>query len=199
MRCFFACPLPAAAATALTRHFAPLRLRFSGAGCRWVPAENLHFTLRFLGDSDRGRLFRVTEAASSVFSGVAAPQLHLDEPGLFPPRGARDLILWAGLGGQVEAIARLARALEACARESGFAPEARPFRPHVTVARIDPRRAGSLQDLLLPALPGEDCTPAAVHLYQSTLERTGSRYTVLHSWPLRPAPAHEFRDGSFPG
>ncbi|TAH38477.1 MAG: RNA 2',3'-cyclic phosphodiesterase [Planctomycetota bacterium] len=185
MRCFFACPLPTEAVEALVAAFAPLRAQFQGQGCHWIPPENLHVTMRFLGEADRGRLFRVTESVSSVIHAVEAPQLHLDEPGLFPPKGPRSLILWAGLRGEVEALGRLARAIESCARDAGFAPERRSFRAHVTLARLDPRRAQALQGCLLPALPEVDCTPAAVNLYQSQLSRSGAQYCVLRSWPLR--------------
>jgi 2'-5' RNA ligase len=198
MRCFFGCPLPAHARALLVAAFAPLRRRLQGPGCNWVPEENIHLTLRFLGETDRGRLAAVTREAEAVFLGVQAPRLVLAGPGVFPPRGKRSLILWAGLQGDLEALARLARDLEEAARAAGFSPESRGFRPHVTLARIEARRAGALEGALLPALPAADCTPAAVHLFQSVFSgaegppsrsrRNGGgpvRYLTVASWPLR--------------
>lgn len=184
MRCFIGCPIPAPAGEALTEAFAPLRARFQGPGCNWVPAANLHYTLRFLGEMDRGRLGRVTAAARPVVLAVEAPRLELDEPGFFS-RGPRGLVLWAGLKGEVEELGRVAQELEACARAAGFAPEGRGFKPHITLARIQARRVEALPACLLPALPPMDCTPPSVNLYQSIFERGGVRYEVLETWPFR--------------
>lgn len=189
MRCFLGLALPEEARRTLDAAFAPLRARFTGRGCRWVPPENLHLTLRFLGECDRGRLDRVTSAAAAVVQEMAAPTLHLAEAGVFPPRGRRPLVLWAGIGGDLDALGRLAAALEEAARGAGFRPERRAFRPHVTVARLDLPQARALAGSLLPALPPVDCSPTAVRLFRSVPGPGGVQYPTLARWRFqRPAP-----------
>jgi len=189
VRCFLGLALPEEARRTLETAFAPLRARLSGRGCRWVPPENLHLTLRFLGECDRARLDRVTTLAAAVVQEMEAPAIHLAEPGAFPPRGRRPLVLWAGVGGDLAALARLAAALEEAARAAGFRPEPRAFRAHVTLARIEPRHARELDRVVLPALPPVDCSASSVRLFRSLREADGVRYPTLARWRFqRPAP-----------
>jgi len=166
---------------------APLREAGDGRGARWVPVENLHLTLRFLGETDRRGIESVTFEVSSVIQGMQAPSLRLGDPGVFPGRGGRALVFWAGLEGELEALKRLAGSLEACARRAGFPPERRGFRPHVTLARLRGPSGRELQGRVLPAFPAADCTPRALHLFQSVSGPRGVEYPVLRSWPFCPA------------
>jgi 2'-5' RNA ligase len=154
------------------------------AGWRWIPAANVHLTLRFLGDvdpeDDPGHRAAWREAARS------SPPVRFDLGGIgvFPSvRRAR--VLWVGVRDATPApgLAGLAGALEAAARVEGFDPEERGFRPHLTVARARRGRRVSV--------PPDDAGVEPVHvevpelvLYRSDLDPSGARYTELERFPL---------------
>lgn len=186
MRCFFGLPLPEVARRALVEATAPLRDELGGRESRWVPAENLHLTLRFLGECDRRRLDAVTRCVDAVFQDVGAPRLQLGSPGVFPGRGQRPLVFWAGIEGDLRPLEGLAARLEECAREAGFKPERRSFRAHVTLARLKGAAARALRDRLLPPFPPLDCSPAGLHLFQSVSTPSGVEYPTLDAWAFCP-------------
>ena len=146
---------------------------------RLVPADALHVTLCFLGWRDEGQAGEIgalTLGAVGV-NAAAAPALALGAAAWLPPRRPRVLAVdLADEGGALAGMqARVSDALEA---RAAFEPEKRPFRPHVTVARV-PRgaRAGGREELAAPAplrFPG-----AAVTLYRSRLSQAGAHYEAL--------------------
>lgn len=101
-----------------------------------VPAENWHFTLRFLGATTpeaRDQIIRRIDSAT-----CGAPfTIRFNELGAFPqPRRAR--ILWLGIDEGADRMIQLAAIAEAAARHAGFDAETREFKPHLTLSRIDP-------------------------------------------------------------
>ena len=173
MRCFLGLPLPDEARDALRGACAALRMRASGRNARWVPWENLHLTVRFLGESDPRQIRAVTDEVSAVCQSVEAPELQIGEPGVFPGRGSRPLVFWAGVRGDTRALDELAAAVERAARAAGFPAERRAFRAHVTLARLKGEAATALQADLLPTFAPADCTPTALCLYESRLRPEG--------------------------
>ena len=164
--------------------------RFSSAapmpGLRFVSSESLHITLRFLGEVPENRV------AEAVSSGSAVRQrsfeLTIESGGTFPSaHQARHF--WAGVGGDVGALRRLADDLNRRLADAGFRSEVKPYRPHVTLART---RGGGTQGpaatAAFKALIGPHRSePFAVkefHLYQSHLGPTGSRYDIMATFPL---------------
>jgi RNA 2',3'-cyclic 3'-phosphodiesterase len=101
-----------------------------------VLPEKWHFTLRFLGST-------TSEARDSIIDQLSSAKLgpkfkvRFSELGAFP-NSRRARILWLGLSRGAEGLSELAAIAEAGARSAGFAAEARPFRPHLTLSRIDP-------------------------------------------------------------
>jgi len=179
MRLFVAVPIPADVRRGVIEAFGPWRARFPRA--RWVPEENLHVTVKFLG-ATWPRLAtwvpeRVGEAAARGRPGVG----RLAGVGAFPSPG-RARVLWAGLAEGADLLGEVARALDD-ALEAEFRPERRPFRPHLTVARSDP-------PIPLPASFGEtdlasDAFPIdRVILFRSHLRRPAPRYEPLAEFPL---------------
>jgi 2'-5' RNA ligase len=145
---------------------------------RLIPADALHVTLCFLGWRDEGQAEEIAALAlGAVGESVAAPRLALGEAAWLPPRRPR--VLAVDLADEDGALVRLqARVSDALAARAAFVPEKRPFRPHVTVARV-PRgaRAGGREEPAPPPLlrfPG-----AAVTLYRSRLSRSGAHYEPL--------------------
>ncbi|HEU0130410.1 MAG TPA: RNA 2',3'-cyclic phosphodiesterase [Mycobacteriales bacterium] len=132
MRAFVAIVPPPPALAALARAVAPLRAAHAAS---WVPPERLHLTLAFLGDVAEPVLPRLGDALAAAVAGTAAFGLRVAGGGAFP-RPARPRVLWAGIDGEVDALARLARAVRRAARSAGVDVERAPYVPHVTVARV---------------------------------------------------------------
>lgn len=142
-------------------------LRESIRGFRWVPQEQLHLTLRFIGDMDEGLLERVKERVSTVQFQVFA--IELNGIGHFPPRGL-PRVIWAGITSGPELFAVQKQVEQACVA-AGIPHEPRCFSPHLTLARLkDPLPETVTQFELRHA--GFRCGPVPVnafHLYESTL------------------------------
>lgn len=177
-RCFVAVELPAPVRSALVE--VQQSLRAAGPGLRFVGAEQLHVTLRFLGDCRPDQVAALRAAVAAL--AVPATKLRLEGIGVFPPHGL-PRVVWAGLAGDVASFVRLAAELERTAVAAGLPPETRPPHLHATLARIGPRaRPGQLRVLLRDgkvAVPALEFTPPAVTLFASELSAAGSHYTAL--------------------
>lgn len=109
-----------------------------GVPGRQVPAANGHLTLRFLGATRADPLAALVRHLRAAALG-AEFDAGFGGLGAFPrPRSAR--VLWIGLTAGVERMQALARIAENAARAAGFAAEAKPFKPHLTLSRIHPPR-----------------------------------------------------------
>lgn len=149
---------------------------------RWVPAPNLHFTLRFLGDIDQGLIEPVADAMRSAAK--ATPTLLVGVGGLasFPDRDSPK-VLYADVSRGHEGLAKLAERIETALGAIGFPKADRPFVGHMTLGRVRSSR-GSLGTI---TPPGTDCgvgTIAAVTLYRSDLFSKGAEYIALARAPL---------------
>jgi len=115
---------------------------------RWSVAENLHLTVRFVGTVDRS----VVEGIAGRLDGAAGPsiQMALGEAGTFK-RSRLARVVWLGLKSGAEELSALAARVEAECRAARLAPEARPFQPHLTLARARSREGTRPPDL--PAIP----------------------------------------------
>jgi 2'-5' RNA ligase len=146
-----------------------------------VPAENWHFTLRFLGatsDEQRDQIVRTLKAAT------CGPRFNIrfNELGAFPSPG-RARILWLGVDEGVERMVQLGAIAEAAARLAGFAGESREFKPHLTLSRIDPPT--SVKTLLGSKLRfGERMPVDSIILYRSRLGGGPARYEEVERFVL---------------
>jgi 2'-5' RNA ligase len=154
-------------------------------GLSWVRPENVHVTIRFLGDlGDSG----VRRACDSVAAGVAdepAPRARLGGLGAFPGFG-KPRVVWIGLSEGAEPVASLARSVNRALDRDGFGGPDRPFRAHLTLARVRERARGA-EALAAAALPPP---PGAAFLHRlavmkSDLHPAGARYTALREILLR--------------
>jgi 2'-5' RNA ligase len=112
--------------------------RLRGPGATWVPPERLHVTLAFLGDVTEEVAARLAERLGEAVRGVAPFPLAVAGGGAFP-RAHRPRVLWAGLDGDVAALASLARLVRRTARACRIDVERERYVPHVTVARVRDR------------------------------------------------------------
>ena len=173
VRAFFGLPLPEAHRKALAAYLA--LCAGAAPGFRWTPAENLHITIRFLGQVDRSRAEGIAGGVESIRA--AAFDLALGSIGSFR-RGKLARVVWLGLGEGVEDIARLVAIVDAQSVAAGFEAEARPFHAHLTLARARARDGALLPDL--PPPPRTEAWRAGeLVLYRSHLGRGGSVYEPL--------------------
>lgn len=193
VRVFVAVGLSAEAREQLVDAVARIR-REVPDGIQWANPDGMHLTLKFLGNIPVESVDPLLERVESISDLHAPFPLHLDGLGVFPnPRRPR--VLWAGVGGDLDALGRLQQAMEEGVNALGYRPEERPFRPHITLGR--PRRSvpdgqlgriGSvLSSLDPPASVAWDV--AAVDVMRSELHPSGARYTVLGAAPLGGASA----------
>lgn len=159
-------------------------------GVRLVAPEGVHVTLKFLGNVDAALVPSLTDALTAAVPAVVPFELALRGAGAFPnDRAPR--VLWAGLAGDTDALAGLARRVDEVYAPLGFPRERPPFRPHLTIARLrdsatpaDRLRAAHAIASIRPDLGGV-FTVDALHLVSSQLTPTGARYETLHLAPLR--------------
>lgn len=153
-------------------------------GARWVADEQIHLTLRFIGEVDLGRVQDIREVLAEIHRPAFA--LHLVGLGVFPPR-RQPHVLWAGVE-PVEPVVALRNRVESLLVGLGLTPEGRKFSPHVTMARLrDTPVAGLTSYLAGNALfTSSEFEIDAFHLYSSVLTRKGAIHQLEASYPLNP-------------
>lgn len=151
-----------------------------------MKAENIHLTLKFLGEVPPAREAAVHEAMAEAASGAAPFTLRAGGCGSFPG-GRSPRVLWVGLRAGAAEAAALAERLEAACAARGFPREARPFRGHLTLGRVRGQRGLEAVMRRLEARAGEDWGEAAVDrivLFESTLHPAGAIHTRRRDLPL---------------
>jgi 2'-5' RNA ligase len=184
MRLFVAVDLSAEAIAEASRVADDIRTRYPRVRLRWIPASNMHLTVRFVGQV-RGDPDGVV-AALVAPAPVAPFRITLGNCGAFPSSGAIRVV-WIGLAAGIPELMRLNGHVDDRLRPFGFEPESRPFSPHLTLARVerDHRVPREVRDVLsqLPVRPiGTQVTHAV--LYRSHLSPRGSRYEALADIPF---------------
>lgn len=151
-------------------------------GARWVPAESMHLTLRFIGHVDEPGFADVMEALAQVRA--PAFDLTIEGVGHFA-RGRSPSMLWAGVA-RNPALYHLQERIEAVLARTGLEPERRKFTPHVTLARLKESPRGRVQDFIaahgllrLPPIRAGSFT-----LFSSFLGGEGAIYRPEAEYPL---------------
>lgn len=185
IRSFIAIELPAEVKLAL----ASLQERLksgSRAPVRWVEPDNIHLTLKFLGNIDAGITGQITAALREAVGNTRPFHLEVKGLGVFPnPR--RVQIVWVGLTGELDSLTRLHRNIESGLVPLGFKAETRPFSPHLTLARVrdraSPRERQGLGNLVtgISFESGTVLNVDSVHLMRSQLTDEGPVYTRISS------------------
>lgn len=160
------------------------RLRPLAPGVAWIARDNVHLTLKFLGNVETARLDDVERALAVAASGQSWFELTVHGLGAFPSR-TRPRVLWAGVAaGGTELTALAARVDEALAA-LGFPRETRPFAAHATLGRVREPRA---QPGLAGGLDHHEAfgrqPVTRISLVRSELSPRGARYTELAALPL---------------
>jgi 2'-5' RNA ligase len=181
IRAFIAAEMPAAIRTALKDTARTLKEDLSLGSVRWVKPENIHLTLRFLGNVEQNDLQQLYQALDNSVSLSRPFALHLDEIGCFPkPRRPR--VIWVGLGGDVHHLASLYQSIEEMLIPLGWEKETRKYHAHLTLGRVKNSRQVISADLPWGKRIAEGRFDVeAVHLIESQLYPSGAVYTIRHS------------------
>lgn len=151
----------------------------------WVAPDRLHFTLAFIGNTPESQVPAIVSALQPPWP-VPAFEMELAGCGAFPERG-RPRVLWAGVTDGRDWLVSVANEVRSRLTAIGLTLEARPFAPHMTLARVKDAaglRPGSLLDGLTGVVLGR-MTVDAITLFQSRLSSSGSSYHVVATSPLR--------------
>ena len=189
LRTFLAIDLPASLRPTFERNLQRFKRDISGpsaeapAGVSWVHHNNLHVTLKFFGETTDGQISEIHQVVKPVVAECSPFDVELKGCGVFPD-ARRPRTLWMGIGGDVDVLTALATQIDQAVVFVGFPSEDKPFRPHLTVARVkkDHRRVGEMLEAsgaFTDALYFGRFRAERVTLFRSDLRPGGSVYTPL--------------------
>lgn len=187
LRMFVSIQLPAAIQACAAGLIDRCRDELPSRSVRWVKPQNIHLTLRFIGNVSSRELDAIKSGMADAVCGARPFSLRVGRLGCFPHvRSPR--VLWLGVQGDLEPLgileSKVTRETKAWAR-----PEDRAFHPHLTLGRVVTRRREELEPfaaVLHNVVAPSSCpwSVEEVHLMQSELLPTGSQYSALASFPL---------------
>lgn len=180
-RVFFAIRLSNTVATSLTESLTPLKKDLRG---RWTHPEDLHITLKFLGNIDPSYIDGLLERSMTWMTTQQAFELSLGHLNFFPRRHGSH-VLWLGIQNGSSHLHQLSATLDTLTHELGFALETRPYTAHITLARIR-MQAIALEKYLqqfLGSIPAISMRATHLELMETRSPSTpdGARYACLQS------------------
>jgi 2'-5' RNA ligase len=152
---------------------------------KWVEPENIHLTLKFLGEIKDEQTAEVCDITKQVAEAYKNFVLDVESVGSFGGRSAR--VVWVGVSKGAEELLTLQKDLENRLSQAGYPPEEREFSAHLTVCRVKNPKAGfKLADAVkqFENLKLGSVAANAIHVYQSQLTPAGPVYTLLGSFRL---------------
>jgi len=188
IRCFIAIDLEERIIHKLGKIIEDVRqdLNTDDKSIRWVKPEDIHLTLKFLGEVDDNLICDICRATDQCAGEFDPFEFEVAGLGCFPPGGAAR-VLWLGMEEGKENLQVLQERLDNYLKELDFPPEPRKFSPHLTLARIKSAAMGKAVQQLVktlnpPSVGRQSVTELVV--FQSELTKTGPIYTPLHHGPL---------------
>ena len=188
LRAFIAVELPLEIRQTVCNTTSKLRNEI-GALVRWVPIENMHLTLKFLGDVSPSNVDMLSQMLRAEMDLFNCFDLRLNGLGSFPNL-KRPRVIYIGIQAPA-ALETLQRGIESASRRLGYGSEERGFSPHLTIGRVKQNVTPTEQQAIRHALEGTkiDLLGTArvnsVELFKSDLKPSGSVYTRLYSASLR--------------
>ena len=189
LRAFIAIELPQHLQEAIEKQTARLRQVLGTDLIRWVPAQNMHLTLKFLGDIASTHVDFLKQLLTREATQHSQFDLQIGGLGSYP-NSRRPRVLWVGLHAPAD-LTSLQKSIEAGTTRLGYEQEERAFSPHLTIGRvrqnISPSELPKIRAAMDNIQLGNIGTARvdSVHLYKSDLNSEGSLYTKLFSIPLR--------------
>lgn len=184
IRAFVALEIPPDLQRSIARQSAALKKETPQA-VRWVAAENIHLTFRFLGDTSASSLQELTRDLAAVVSQQPPFAISLGGFGVFPNL-KRPRVIWVGIQAAPE-LERLQRAIESTCTRLGYPAEEKTFNPHLTLGRIrEEADLAALRNALqnFQIGPLGSLTVNNLTLFRSDLRPQGPVYTALAHIPL---------------
>lgn len=183
VRSFIAIELPERLFEPMQNASTQLQEMLSGQPVRWVPVENIHLTLKFLGDVSERNIAMITEILEAEAANHCQFEISVGGFGVFP-NFTRPRVIWVGVEGPDE-LMNLQRRIDVETTRLGYAPSQRDFSPHLTFGRISrnaaPGQVRKISELLrkhkLGFLGAARITQ--VNLYKSVLGPDGAVYSKL--------------------
>ena len=190
LRSFIAVEIPAEIQRTILRHTASLQKTLVKPLVRWVEAQNLHLTLKFLGDVAPEALEQLNGALKVELINQGSFSMSVAGLGMFP-NPQRPRIIWIGLEAP-SALSTLQHSVDTVAALMGYIPEEHPFSPHLTIGRVG--QSVSQADRMKISATIKTMTVGnlglvhveTVCIFKSDLRPGGSVYTPLYTLPLRP-------------
>jgi 2'-5' RNA ligase len=185
IRSFIAIELPTAVKQELTTLEDILKKRCPQV-VRWVDPQNIHVTLKFLGDVDSDRVDEINMAIDEATQGMSPFHLELKDLGVFPNLN-RVNIIWVDAKGDLDKLTDLQKQIESNMEQLGFAREDRDFTPHLTIGRVRDYASPDYRKKIGQVLSqtafasAQVITVDSVNLVKSQLTNTGAIYTRLYA------------------
>ena len=188
LRAFIAIEIPHAIRQRICSVTSSLRNE-AGSLIRWVPAENMHLTLKFLGDVSPANVDLLTHMLQAEAVLFSCFEIRISGLASFPDM-KRPRVIYIGIQAPA-ALEALQRGIESASHRLGYESEERRFSPHLTIGRVKQNVSATEQQTIRRALERTTIDSLgtarvdSVHLYKSDLKPTGSVYTRLSSAPLK--------------
>jgi len=157
-------------------------LKLYGFRVKWVRPQNIHLTLKFLGNTATADTDKIAEAMTLAAKNCPVASLTAKGIGVFP-NVRRPRVIWAGLNGQLEILANLQQTLDAHLADLGFPRETRAFKSHLTLGRVKGKIASDRMKAAIDKLKEFESEPFETNqvvLFKSKLRPTGAVYTRVH-------------------
>jgi 2'-5' RNA ligase len=189
VRAFIALELPKITRDALSEVQARLGQHAPRASVRWVKPDNIHLTLKFLGQVPTGQIEAISLALRRAVSVLHVFPFEVMRVGCFPD-AQRPRIIWVGIDEPTGALHALQRSVESAIAPLGYPSEPRPFQPHLTLGRtardVRPAELHKLGEIVMATRIGliGHVHADEVVLFQSELVPSGSIYSALARFPL---------------
>lgn len=188
LRAFIAVEIPGEIQQNIHRQTAGLRKGIQSL-VRWVPPQNMHLTLKFLGDVSPSSVEFLMQMLRNEAVNIPGFDIHLAGLGAYPNL-KRPRVLYIGIQAPA-ALDALQRGIESASRRLGYEAEERPFSAHLTLGRVRQNANVAEQQQIRRAIEGTQvdlpgtARVDSIHLYKSELNPGGSVYTRLYSAPLK--------------
>jgi RNA 2',3'-cyclic 3'-phosphodiesterase len=187
LRAFVAVEIPLDVRQAICDATSDLQKKI-GSLVRWVPMENMHLTLKFLGDISLSNMDMLTQMLHAGTDLLKCFDLHITGLGSFPNL-KRPRVIYMGIQAPAT-LETLQRGIESASRRLGYEAEERHFSPHLTIGRVRQNVTATEQQTIRLALEETKidflgtARVDSIHLYKSDLKPPGPVYTRLYSAPL---------------
>jgi 2'-5' RNA ligase len=179
-RVFCAIELPSLVIEKISEHINRLRAAAPDSPASWIRPENVHLTLKFIGEIAQNRVGDLSLAAATAVAGFLPFEIAIRNTGSFPKHGT-PRVFWIGVDDHSGQLTQLQAKLDEECLRLGFEKEARPFNPHLTIARgRKPQGARALAAAHKEAgFASTEISVRELTVIRSELSSKGSNYTAI--------------------